>query len=73
MIKMDTTMTDKLTEICATKAGSCARKPLASLSDLDARAALQTAPRGFEAALRAKAANGFALIAEIKKASPPRA
>ncbi|MDE1915585.1 MAG: indole-3-glycerol phosphate synthase TrpC [Sphingomonadales bacterium] len=66
-------MTDKLTEICATKAGEVAlRKPLASLSDLDARAAEQSPPRGFEAALRAKAANGFALIAEIKKASPSK-
>jgi len=66
-------MTDKLTEICNTKRGEVAvRKPLASWAELDARAATQTAPRGFEAALRARAASGFALIAEIKKASPSK-
>ena len=66
-------MTDKLTEICDTKRGEVAvRKPLASLSDLDARAAAQTAPRDFRAALEAKAARGYALIAEIKKASPSK-
>lgn len=66
-------MSDKLTEICATKAVEvAARKPLASLADLDARAATQMAPRGFEAALRRHAASGFALIAEIKKASPSK-
>ena len=66
-------MTDKLAEICATKrAEIAARKPLASLGALAARAAAQTLPRGFEAALRAKAANGFALIAEVKKASPSK-
>ena len=66
-------MADKLTEICETKRGEvAARKPLASLGQLDALAAEQTAPRGFEAALRTKAATGFALIAEIKKASPSK-
>ena len=66
-------MTDKLTEICDTKRLEVAtRKPLATLADLDARAVTQTAPRGFEGALRARAATGFALIAEIKKASPSK-
>ncbi len=66
-------MTDKLTEICDAKRGEVqARKALASLVELDARAAAQTVPRGFEAALRRRAASGFALIAEIKKASPSK-
>jgi indole-3-glycerol phosphate synthase len=66
-------MTDKLTEICDTKRDEvAARRRDASLGELDTRAAAQSAPRGFRAALAAKAANGFALIAEIKKASPSK-
>ena len=66
-------MTDKLAEICATKRDEvAARKQFTSLAQLDALAAQQTAPRGFEAALRATAASGFALIAEVKKASPSK-
>ncbi|MBC2666402.1 indole-3-glycerol phosphate synthase TrpC [Novosphingobium flavum] len=66
-------MTDKLAEICATTAAEVARrKPLKSLADLDAMAAAQTPPRGFEAALRRAAQTGYGLIAEIKKASPSK-
>lgn len=66
-------MTNKLIEICDTKRGEvAARKAGARVADLDARASEQTAPRGFRKALEAKAAIGFALIAEIKKASPSK-
>jgi indole-3-glycerol phosphate synthase len=66
-------MSDKLTEICATKRKEViARQGYATIADLDARASEQTAPRGFRQALEAKAAQGFALIAEIKKASPSK-
>jgi indole-3-glycerol phosphate synthase len=66
-------MADKLTEICAVKREEVAeRQGYATMADLDARATEQTAPRGFRRALEAKAAAGFALIAEIKKASPSK-
>jgi indole-3-glycerol phosphate synthase len=66
-------MTDKLQEICNTKRAEVAvRKQAASLSELDARAAGQTPPRAFRAALEAKVDSGFGLIAEIKKASPSK-
>ena len=64
---------NKLEEICAAKVGEVAeRKAALSDSALAERIAAQSAPRGFEAALRAKAADGFALIAEVKKASPSK-
>ncbi|WP_184017308.1 indole-3-glycerol phosphate synthase TrpC [Sphingobium boeckii] len=64
-------MMNKLTEICDFKRQDVARrKALTTLSELESRAATQTAPRGFRAALDAKP--GHALIAEIKKASPSK-
>src|SRR6185369_3588906 len=48
------------------------RKRATSLSDLSAAALAQTPSRGFRAALDAKAATGYGLIAEIKKASPSK-
>jgi len=66
-------MTDKLGEICATKREEvAARKGLATVDDLDRAARETTPPRGFRAALEARSANGFGLIAEIKKASPSK-
>jgi indole-3-glycerol phosphate synthase len=66
-------MTDKLAEICATKRDQvAARKRERTLGSLDAASAMRSNPRGFRAALEAKAEGGFALIAEIKKASPSK-
>jgi indole-3-glycerol phosphate synthase len=64
---------NKLTEICAaTRAEVARRKGGYSFDDLDRRAQAETEPRGFHAALKAKAEAGFALIAEVKKASPSK-
>lgn len=64
---------NKLEEICAAKREVVAARKLAISDAQLARAArTQTVPRGFEAALRARAASGYALIAEVKKASPSK-
>ena len=64
---------NKLEEICANKAIEvAARKAATSTSALADLARAQTTPRGFEAALRTRAAAGYALIAEVKKASPSK-
>ena len=62
-----------LDRILATKRDEvAARRARLSTADLGALAAAQTAPRGFRAALDARAAHGHALIAEIKRASPSK-
>jgi indole-3-glycerol phosphate synthase len=66
-------MTNKLTEICATTRAEVGRRMAnTSTSALETLAAAQSPPRGFRAALDAKAASGFGLIAEVKKASPSK-
>lgn len=61
-------MTDRLAEICATKRIEVAARKVQGLS----RWPEPSPVRGFESALRNKADTGFALIAEIKKASPSK-
>ena len=62
---------NKLVEICDTKRIEVGqRRAEKSVTALDHLAVSQSPSRGFEAALRKASDNGFALIAEIKKASP---
>jgi indole-3-glycerol phosphate synthase len=66
-------MSNRLIEILETKREHVAAgKAQRTLADLDRAAGLQSPPRGFRRALEAKAARGYALIAEIKKASPSK-
>jgi len=66
-------MTDILERILETKrAEVAARKATMRLSEIDACIERQSKPRGFRAALDARAKTGHALIAEIKKASPSK-
>lgn len=67
-------MGDVLQRICVDKwEHVAARKAQVSLAALEARARAADPPRGFAAALaRRAAADGFALICEIKKASPSK-
>lgn len=61
-------MVDKLAEICATKREEVAARKTLGLSHWPEPSSV----RGFETALRNKAENELALIAEIKKASPSK-
>src|SRR5690554_5339292 len=64
---------NKLTEICETKRGHVReRRSALSSSSLHDQLQQQSAPRGFIRAIEEKSATGFALIAEIKKASPSK-
>lgn len=64
---------NKLDEICANKREEvAARKAAIGNAQLEERSSAQSAPRGFEAALRSASDSGFGLIAEIKRASPSK-
>ena len=67
-------MSDVLAKICADKRAEVqARKQAISESDIEAMAKHAPAPRGFTDAINAKIAAGdYALIAEIKRASPSK-
>ena len=66
-------MGNVLDRILETKrADVAARKATTPLSELDACIHMRSKPRGFRAALDARAKTGHALIAEIKKASPSK-
>jgi len=66
-------MSDKLAEICDIKRGHVAqRKNAVSQSVLLDHAAQMDSPRGFADTIRKKSTEDFALIAEIKKASPSK-
>ncbi len=64
------TVLDKI--LAETRGEVVRRKASASLAEIEAIARAQTPPRGFAASLSFHAATGFALIAEIKKASPSK-
>lgn len=64
---------NRLHEICDAKRNEVAvGKKAASIGELERRIAEQDAPRGFQRALEDTAAERFALIAEVKRASPSR-
>ena len=66
-------MSDMLDRILERKREEVAeRKRATTIAQLGELALAQTPPRGFRAALDAKAATGYGLIAEIKKASPSK-
>ena len=67
------TMLDRILE--TKRAEVAARKATTSLADIDAGIARMSKPRGFRAALDAKKGDtktGYALVAEVKKASPSK-
>ena len=61
-------VTDRLQQILNVTREDVARRKRRGPPDLP----IPSAPRGFHAALRAKTATGFGLIAEVKKASPSK-